>query len=237
MDRWPVTTLAINLPNPAGGGNALILGVQFKSSGSIASVSDNKGNTWVAGPTVVNTTYAQQMSLYYCLNAIAGTQNIKITFNGLQSTSGFPQAVVSEFYNVATAGAFDGSGASSNSLTPGTVTTMASGDLIYHWGIDFSDTNSNGGAFNGTSITGGSGFTLLSADLQVGSADQFLVQPSAGAIVPNFTVSGSAVWGSVALALKGARAGTPPPPGIRIVHVQHTLLDSPAAQNRPQPIV
>src|SRR6516164_2205 len=47
MDRWPVTTLAINLPNPAGGGNALILGVQFKSFGSISSVSDNQGNTWV----------------------------------------------------------------------------------------------------------------------------------------------------------------------------------------------
>jgi hypothetical protein len=57
MDRWPVTTLAINLPNPAGGGNALILGVQFKSFGSISSVSDNKGNKWIAGPTVLNTAY------------------------------------------------------------------------------------------------------------------------------------------------------------------------------------
>ncbi|MFY9985977.1 MAG: hypothetical protein WAK31_14530, partial [Chthoniobacterales bacterium] len=52
MDRWPATTLAINLPNPVGGGNALILGVQFNSVGSIASVSDNQGNTWVAGPAV-----------------------------------------------------------------------------------------------------------------------------------------------------------------------------------------
>src|SRR5215469_5486210 len=131
MDRWPVTTLAINLPNPAGGGNALILGVQFKSVGSISSVSDNKSNKWVAGPTVVNTAYSQQMSLYYCLNAIGGTQNITVTFSGLQSTPGFPQAVVSEFYNVATAAALDGSAGNASSLSPGTITTTVSGDLIY----------------------------------------------------------------------------------------------------------
>jgi len=78
---------------------------------------------------------------------------------------------------------------------------------------------------------------LLSADLQVGSADQYYVQPSAGAISPSFTTAGSAIWGSVALALKSASAGTMPPPGIRIVHVQHTLLAAQRAQGRSTPTV
>jgi hypothetical protein len=60
----------------------------------------------------------------------------------------------------------------------------------------------------------------------------------AGAISPSFSASGSSTWGSVALALKSASTGTPPPAGIRIVHIQHTLLDSVySGQNRPNPIV
>ena len=237
MDRYPVTNFSINLPNPAGPGNALILGVQFKSVGSIASVSDNKGNVWLSGPTVVNTSAAEQMSLYYCLNAVGGTQNITVNFSGLGTTNGTPQAVVSEWYNVATASAVDGIAGNSSSLTPGTITTTASRDLIYQWGIDFSDTNANGGAFNGRSISAGPGFTLLSADLQVGSGDQYYVQPIAGAINPTFSTSGSATWGSVALALKSAVAGTPPGPGIHIVHIQHTLLCAVRSQGRSTPIV
>jgi hypothetical protein len=229
MDRWPVTTLTINLPNPAGGDNALVLGVQYNSVGSISSVSDNEGNTWVAGPSVVNPAYSQQMSLYYCLNAIAGSQNITVTFNGLQSTPAFPQAVVSEFCDVATAAALDGSAGRYHQYNSVRRFNLS-------MGIDFSDTNANGGAFNGTSITPGPGFTLLSADLPVGSADQYYVQPSAGAITPSFTTAGSAAWGSVALALKSAQAGTMPPPGIHIVHVQHTLLASQRAQDFSTPI-
>jgi hypothetical protein len=177
------------------------------------------------------------MNLYYVLNAIAGTQTIKVRFSGLSHTNAYPQAVVSEFYNVATANALDGSVASSTSRTAGTITTTAPGDLIYEWGASLSSSNINGGAFNGTSITAGTGFTLLSADLQVGSGDQYQIQSTAGPITPTFSASGSAVWGSVAVALKSATAGTAPPPGIRIVHLQHTLLQAVRAQNRPDPIV
>jgi hypothetical protein len=237
MDRYPINTLTIQLPNPARAGNCLILGVQFNSVGSVASVTDDKGNNWIAGPTTTNVSFSKRMNLYYALNAIAGTQTIRIRFSGLATTPGFPQAVVSEFYNVATSNAFDGSAASPTSRTPGTITTTAPGDLIYEWGASLSSSNINGGAFNGTSITAGTGFTLLSADLQVGSGDQYQIQSSSGPITPTFSASGSAIWGSVAIALKSATAGTAPPPGIRIVHLQHTLLQAVRAQNRSQPIV
>ena len=237
MDRYPVTNFKIPLPNPAGAGNALILGIQFHSSGSISSVADDRGNTWVAGPTVTNSNASQRMSLYYALNVIGGTQKITVTFSGLGSTNAYPQAVVSEFYNVAEVSAADGSSGSATSRSAGAITTTAAGDLIYHWGVDFSDTNVNGGAYNGSGITAGAGFTLLSADLQVGSADQYQVQSSAGSVNATFTATGAATWGSLALALKSASAGTPPPPGIRIVHIQHTLLNSVRAQGRANPVV
>ena len=237
MDRYPINTLTIQLPNPARAGNCLILGVQFNSVGSVGSVTDEKGNVWIAGPTATNASLSKRMNLYYVLNAIDGTQTIKVNFSGLGSTPGFPQAVVSEFYNVATAGAFDGQASSPTSRTPGTITTTAPGDLIYEWGASLSSSNVNGGAFNGTSITAGTGFTLLSADLQVGSGDQYHIQPGAGPITPTFSASGSETWGSLAIALKSATAGTAPPPGIRIVHLQHTLLQAVRAQNREDPIV
>jgi len=237
MDRYPINTLTVRLPNLARAGNCLILGVQFNSTGSVASVTDNMGNNWIAGPTTTNVGFTKRMNMYYVLNAVAGTQTITVHFSGLTTTPGFPQAVVSEFYNVATSNAFDGSSASSTSRTAGPITTTAPGDLIYEWGASLSSSNINGGAYNGTSITAGAGFTLLSADLQVGSSDQYQIQPTAGTITPTFSATGSATWGSVAIALKSATAGTAPPPGIRIIHLQHTLLQSVRAQNRAVPIV
>ncbi len=237
MDRYPINTLTIQLPNPVRAGNCLILGVQFNSEGSVASITDERGNNWIAGPTATNVSFSKRMNLYYVLNAIDGTQTIRVNFSGLSSTPGFPQAVVSEFYNVATSNAFDGSAASNNSRTAGTITTTAPGDLIYEWGGSLSSSDNNGGAFNGTSITAGTDFTLLSADLQVGSGDQYQIQPNAGPITPTFSASGSEVWGSLAIALKSGTAGTAPPSGIRIVHLQHTLMQAVRAQNREEPIV
>jgi len=168
------------------------------------------------------------MRLYYALNVAAGTRAITVTFNGLGGPNGnygFPQSVVSEFYNVAAVSAFDGQSSSASSKTTGAITTSAAGDLIYQWGTDVSAGDVNWGVqFNGTGITAGSGFTLLSADLQTGSADQYMVQSAAGTITPTFSTSGSDTWSSLAIALKSASAGTPPPSGIRIVHVQHQMI-------------
>jgi hypothetical protein len=232
MEENPVSTFTLPLPNPVGSGNALILGVQYQSLGSVALVTDDGGNDWVLGPTVTND--GQTMALYYASNAAPGTQTITITFAGFPTNV---QAEASEFYNVA-ATAPDGMIGSSGSTTVGTITTSAAGDLIYEWGADLSDSDVGGGSYNATtSIAAGAGFTLLSADLQVGAADQFEVQPAAGEVTPTFTAPGTSTWGSLAIALQAAPGGTPPPPGIRIVHVQHTLLDSISVQDRPTPSV
>src|SRR5215467_10908469 len=138
MDQNPVTSLTVRLPNPAGAGNCLILGVRFNSNGTVASVADDQGNTWIPGPTVTNSTTgaaaSTTMSLFYALNVAPGTQRITVTFAGLSAQGGFVQAVLSEFYNVATAAASDGSSAAAASRTVGNIATTTAGDLVYHWG-------------------------------------------------------------------------------------------------------
>ena len=235
MTNQPVTTFTITLPNPAGAGNALILGVQFKSAGSIGSVADDMGNPWTPGPSVSNSGLGGTMSLFYALNVAGGTQRVTVTFNGLSGIPSHAQAVLSEFYNIAPVSAFDGSSGSASSRTPGSINTTVNGDLVYEWGAALSAATDNGGTYNGASIAAGTNFTLLSADLQVGSADQVRVQPSAGTITPTFSASGTSTWGSLALALKSATAGTPPPSGIRVVNVQYTLIAAPHSQNRTAP--
>ncbi len=114
------------------------------------------------------------------------------------------------------------------------MTTPAGGDLIYEWGVVVSNIDAaNGAQFNGSSITAGNGFTLLSADLQTGSADQYMVQAAPGAVTPTFSPSGSETWASLAMALKAASGGTPAPAGVRIVHVQHTMVSWPG---HPTPV-
>jgi hypothetical protein len=230
MDNQFVTTLTLTLPNGAGAGNCLILGVRFSGAGSIASVADDKGNSWQAGPSVLNSSVnpSTRASLYLATNVVSGTRRVTITFAGLGGPSGslaFPQAVISEFYNIALASALDGSSSSATSRTTGSITPSLGNDLVYEWGVDVSAIDPNYGTlFNGTSITAGVGFTLLAADLQTGSADQYEVQPTTASITPTFSASGTDTWSSVAMALKSCTCGTPPPNGIRIVHIQHTMI-------------
>jgi hypothetical protein len=232
MDRYQTTTLKSDLPNTTGQGNFLILGIQFRADGSVTGVSDDKGNQWTLVTSATNTALNRKMALYCAKNVAGGTKAVSVNGN-----LPFPQAVVTEFYNVDQSNPVDGSAASPTSRTAGTITTTQPGDLVYEWGASLSTTNSNGGAFNGSSIAAGQGFELLNADLQTGNAAQWHVQQAAGPITPTFGASGSATWGSLAVALKSADSGTMPGPGIRIVHLQHTLLQAVRAQNRPNPIV
>jgi hypothetical protein len=233
MPCTPVGTLTVTLPNAVLAGNTLICGVQCSFNGTITSVKDNLGNSFTLGPSFTNSGLNKRAGLYYLPNATAGVTSVVITFSGLSTDNsgygnGAPHAVLSEWYNVATASPSDGSSNNPSSKSGGSITTTVAGDLIYQWGIDLTDAPFAGGSnagFNGTSITAGSGFTLLSADLQVGSCDQYQIQSSAGAISPSFSTSGSATWGSLALALKAASAGTAPSStAMRIVNTYTVSL-------------
>lgn len=227
----PLGTFTIPIPSPSGtlSGNCLILGIQFKSTGSITSVKDSAGNSFTAGPTYTNATDSITAASYYLPNCASGSTYVIITFSGLSTGTVFaqPHGVLSEWYNVASSPTVN-SGTSSTTKTAGSFTPAANGALVWSWGIALStNINGTGPNWNGTSITASTSpvYTLISADLQVGSCEQYYIQPTATAITPAFTTSGAATWGTLAMSLTSAAAGTSPSAGIRIVGVQHMCLN------------
>jgi chitodextrinase len=217
----------ISMPNRTGAGNALIIGITYPhAAGRTVTISDDKSNTWVLGATTPSNPTSNQLvsRIYYALNVAGGTQKITVTFDAPLFNF---QANVGEFYHVAAVAAADGnsgnSASSAPSVTAGTLTSTASGDLIYFYGFDTHNTGSI------TGFTAGAGFTLLSADVLLGSVSQYMVQTSPGSITPGVTVTGgsSNSFNGVALALKPGPGGTAPAPGIRIVHVYHAFDDRP----------
>lgn len=206
----------INLPNLAGAGNTLILGMSFNWNGQTVTVSDDMTNKWTVGPSTPSSG-SFVTRLYYATNVLAGTDKITVTFGG--ENAAYFQAVVSEFYNIAPASPADGSSDSTSSTAPtitaGSFTTTTPGDLLYFYGFD----TTQGGSL--TNFNPGSGCTLLSADNQWGSAAEYAIQALAAAT--NMQVSataGSDAFNAVAMAFKAANQGTAPS-GVHIIHVYH----------------
>jgi hypothetical protein len=210
--------LFMHLPNPTLAGNCLILAIQ-QSTLYTTVPSDISPGTWVAGPTGTDSNF-NIVRMFYALNVVAGLSDISV--NTRDAGVGNVSAVLSEWYNIATSSAADGSaGASAQgpTIATGAFSTAVDGDLIYQVAL------CDGQARTGdqpllSSVTKGSGFTLAGADLLDGNAAQYTVQTTAGSINPTMTVSGIDFYNTVAIALKSAPAGTAPATGIRIVHVQ-----------------
>ena len=219
----------IHLADPALANNCVIVGIRYPdAAGRTVTIADDRGNAWLSGPTVSNNGIRSR--IFYVTGVLAGTRDITVTFNA--TLTGF-QAEISEFYNVAVNFALDGSSGSGTSPNPaiaaGSLTTTVPGDLVYN----YVTTNDFGATITG--ITAGAGFTLLSADRLRASAAQYTVRTQTGAVNPAMTVaSASGTMNSLAIALKGAAAGTPPAPGIRVTHVYHGYwLGSPAKLQFP----
>ena len=208
--------LKITLPNAALANNALLLAVESDSGLTIGTPTDDKGNWWSAGPARTDT--GQSIALFVATGVLAGTRVITVPFTGNVGISSM-SAVVSEYYNVATTTAIDTSGSAAGQSI--NLTTAVDGDLIWQAGNDITTLDPNL-----TSITKGSGFTLLTANREGGKVAQYQVQGTHGAVTAAFTTSGSDAWQSVAIALKPGSVGTAPGPGIRIVHVQHELFNA-----------
>ncbi len=213
-----LSSLKIQLPNATLPGNCLIVAFQTDTtSGLSVAVTDERSDTFTAGPTQGGN---QNLRLYYALNISAGSTSVTLTFSG--GTPGFVAGVVSEFSHIATSAASDGTcaaGGLGTSIACGAFAPSTSGDLIYQYAVQDSD------SIPIKSFTqGASPFALLHADILDSQAAQYQVQASAASINPTITMSPSFHWGTLGIALKSAAAGTLPPPGIRVVHVQHESI-------------
>ena len=212
-----VSRYDFRLPNGTMSGNCVVVGFQYSASaaGVTASVSDDKGNIYSA--PVSHSDGNQVVNLSFALNVAAGTQKISITFSG--GTPPFVSALATEFYNVAPSNALDGSSGShgtGTSVASGSFTPSVNGDLIYQYAVQDSSSNPMISWSQGASP-----WVLLSADVLDSSAAQYQVQTSAAPINPMLGMAPSQNFSSVAIALRAASSGSAPPPGIRVVRVQH----------------
>jgi IPT/TIG domain len=215
-----VSSYILRLPNPSLAGNCIIVGFQYSATpGVTPSVADDKGNTY---SSAAQTTDGRQVvNIWYSLNVAPGAQKITVTFSG--TSPSYVSALASEFYNVAPSNALDsssGGSGSGSSVSAGSLTPTASGDLIYQYAVQDSTSSSPMAAWT----QGANPWLLLSADLLDGAAAQYQVQSAAAPITPTFAMAPAQGFTSVAVALRSSNAGTPPPPGIRVVRVQNNSI-------------
>jgi hypothetical protein len=198
-------------------GNAIVVGMTCDNSNSpTVTVSDDAGNAYTQASTATDNTKLQISKVFVALNVRAGASVIRIK---VSSRSAFCSGMATEFSNIALTNAVDCSHAavSSGSVTvsSGSCTTTANGDLIYQY------MTRNCGSPT-TYVSGGSPFSFLSVDRNDGHAAQWGIQQTAGSVDPHITLGGSRCWGSVTVALKAASAGTPrPTTGLWILRAQH----------------
>ena len=215
-----ISSYKLQFANASLASNLIVVSVATNNApATVVTVADNLGNTYAAGPTVSGN---QIVSEFHSLGSTAGVLTITISFS---VAVGFVQAVATEFNNIATSAATDGSSTgtgTSTAVATGAIVTGTAGDLIYH--VGWSDA--------GTRVTawtqGASPWKLLEADIsssQIGGAvAQWQVQAAAGSITPSATQNASLHFDTVAIAFKNAAAGTAPAAGIRVVAVHHSTI-------------
>lgn len=212
----------LTLPNAVLANNLLVIACHYPfNAGRTVAWTDNiGGNTYTSGITKNDGTTTH--TIFYSLNTAAGTQKLNLHFD---TSLTFVQCSMSEWYNVATSTATDGtasaSGVANTSIATGVITTAVDGDLIIQYASDESRNN------NTIGWTAGGSFALLSAGtslVQDGDASQYLIQSTHGSSLnPTFSATMDAStdnFGTVAIAFKSASAGTAPSAtGIRIVEM------------------
>lgn len=204
-----------SLPNATLSDNLLVCGLSYDGPAVTASITDDKGNTWLKGPASNDGTHV--VTLVYVPGVTAGTQKLSLTLSAAKYNVHMQCA---EFYNVATSAPADGSRSTSNigtaKVAAGSFTTSADGDLIFQYGSDDAGFCCNTPV---SSYVPGAGFTLLASRRITPTFAQYAVQSTHGAINPIMTVNQAShePFGSAAMAFKAASAGTAPS-GVRIVH-------------------
>ena len=207
------------LPNPTTAGNAVVVGFTFRNNPT-PTVADDKSDSYAIEVNHFDSANSQSIAIAAAFNVAAGARAIKVCFSS--DPGGFVQPMATEFANVP---AIDGSGAGAHgtgtSVSAGSLTPSASGDLVYQVAYSLSTNQSSFTAGSQSSIA----WNLLSADLLDGFAAQYGVYNSATAISPTIGMGTSQKWVSAAVLLKsGATGGVPS--GMRIVRLMHENVPS-----------
>jgi hypothetical protein len=201
------------LPDPTTAGNAVVVGFTFNGNPT-PTVSDDKNDTFAIAHNYYDANDTQSIGIAAAFGVSAGARVISLCFSA--DPGGFVQPMATEFANVT---AIDGAGAgdrgTGTSVTPGSLTPSANGDLVFQVVASLGLKQSS----FASGMIGSSSGHLLSADLMDGWAGQYGVT-AAGAIRPTMSMGTSDKWVSAAVLLKAGSAGGVPT-GMRIVHLVH----------------
>ena len=156
------------------GANLIVVTAQDYTSG--VTLSDSYGNTWILAVSQVGSVL--QSYIYYCLNPTVGVGHTFTTtgspYNGAPSVTAWSGAATSSVL-----GQTNGNATSTSTNQPGSVTPTVNGSLIVTGLYSSASTHSIN-----------SGFTIYSDD-NANFAAAYLIQGTAGAINPTWTLSGA----------------------------------------------
>src|SRR6266446_1519389 len=189
-------TLAFSTNTTAG--NLIIVGLYVGPSASLTSVKDSQGNTYQQiGSTISSPSGKQSAALFFAGNIRGGSDNITVTLSAVPGSPGFA-IYIFEYKGIRTVSPFDGSAqasGSSSSVSSGTITTTAAGDLLF--GFCISD----------SSCSRGSGFTARSTYESNLGEDKIVSAPGPNAA----TATATAPWTIIAAAFIAASIDTTAP--------------------------
>jgi len=175
-----ITTSAIDTT----GMTLLVMSVSYYQPNGPGTVSDSKGNTWVAAGTAGNTGEAGT-ALFYVKNPTVGTGH---TFTAGTGVTTFPGLFVAAFSGTDTTANRDQENSAATqgvtTLQPGSVTPTVDNELVV---------TSLGTPNDTTSITIGSGFTMSDSASHggnnMGGGLAYIIQTTAQAVNPTWTVN------------------------------------------------
>jgi len=171
-------------------GNTIVVFVIWSNTSTV-TVSDTRGNTYVAVGTPIAWTSSYRAQVFYATNITGGTNTITARYQ--TSVSSFGVVYANEYRGVNTANPVDviksATGASAT-LSSGSFTTTSPNDMIYCACVS-----------DNTVTAGSSGFTIRST--AYGNLTEDRVGTTAGAYTVTASHNGSA-WGLQVLALRPA---------------------------------
>jgi hypothetical protein len=201
--------------------NLLTIRITSPHGSTVSSIVDNKGTTYTLGVSVDSGSGGWITSLFYAAGIQAGVTLITVNYSS--SVADWHGAVM-EYSGVATTSPADGTCSNSNTniTCSSAITTTGSNDLVIASMIGLGSTIE----WNRLStITPGGSFFLDAADTQCSDADEEYVQPSAGAVTPSFTVTGSSQsFNIVGMAFKAQPNAGTNPTNMYILHQQHVQV-------------
>jgi hypothetical protein len=223
--------IIFSLPQASLSGNTIICGLTYPYSASrTVSITDNESNTWSLAVSVNNGSSSNTQAIYYTA-AAAGTLTITVTFD---TTLNGLQFACKEAYNIVASSPLDGTASvadsTSSTISTGTITTTANGDLIFEYGNYTGHTLYSGSTLT-NALVAGPGWSPIIADSVTGEFFEDIQQASAGAITPTYDAeivsSKSNAWGAVAAAFKtsSSQGTAAPSSGIHIDHIFSEVIN------------